>query len=214
MARLFALYPSVNLTREAKELHLCEWESIVEEVGPARFVQAVTDHINDSKFFPTVAELRERSGASRLDQEAVEGNTAWEFVNAYARKYWHPDIGRYSTAPEIPSRAQYALRQIGGLRALTNASNNSWPFLRKEFMEAYRLAPISEQMRPALKELFDESGAKHQVRALIAERSMNSKPQRCRDLKTPAPPQAAPQRIKAKHTVEFLREQLRKLQKN
>src|SRR5215831_2999565 len=83
MANALAMYPSANLTIESKALLLREWDLILQEVGRELFDRALAEHIRESKFFPTVAELRDRAGISKNDHDAVEANAAWEFVNRY-----------------------------------------------------------------------------------------------------------------------------------
>jgi hypothetical protein len=154
MANALAMYPATTLTLEGKELHLNEWEVILQAVGPEQFDRALTEHFRESAFFPTIAELRHRAGMRKADQDAVEANAAWEFISYYVYHYWHPDVGRYQGAPEIPPRTEYALRQIGGLRRLHDTPTDSIPFVCKRFMEAYRLARVDELMRPQLDAAF------------------------------------------------------------
>ena len=144
MMSTLEMYPQTELSREAKKLQLREWDLILCEVGPEEFDHALTEHIRESRFFPTVAELRERAGLSKADRNAVEANAAWEFVNRYVRRHWHPDIGPYPDAPQIPARIDYALRQMGGLRRLNSCLADHLPFMKKDFIEAYRLAPLAE----------------------------------------------------------------------
>lgn len=100
---------------EAKETTVREWRMIADEIGLLAFDRILEEHIRESRFFPTIAELRNRAGLGELDQDAIEINQAWEFVCRFVQKHWHPAVGRYVNAPPIPPRIGLGLRQIGGL---------------------------------------------------------------------------------------------------
>jgi len=49
--------------------------------------------------------------------------------------------GKTLEPPPLPPRIDYALRRIGGLRAVNQITERSRPFMYKDFCEAYSLAP-------------------------------------------------------------------------
>jgi hypothetical protein len=133
------MYRIGNFGAEARETTVREWRLIADEIGLEAFDRLLEEHIRESRFFPTIAELRERAGLSRLDQDAIEINQAWEFVCRFVQKHWHPAVGCYENAPPVPPRIAFALRQIGGLEALHNCPPEQLHYLRKDFAGAYRL---------------------------------------------------------------------------
>jgi hypothetical protein len=135
----------VDFGPEAKETTMREWRLIVDEIGLEAFDRILDEHLRESRCFPTIAELRERAGLSKLDQDAIEINQAWEFVCRYVQKWWHPEVGRYDNAPAIPPRIDYALCQIGGLYALHNCSLEQLPRMHRDFADAYRLATLKNR---------------------------------------------------------------------
>ena len=52
--------------------------------------------------------------------------------------------GKIIDPPALPSRIEYALRRIGGLRGLNQVTADSRPFMYKDFCGAYNQAPIAE----------------------------------------------------------------------
>ena len=136
------MFRIVDFGAEAKEATLREWRLIVDEIGLEAFDHILDEHLREARLFPTIAELRELAGLSKLDQDAIEINQAWEFVCRYVQRYWHPEVGRYDNAPAIPPRIDYALRRIGGLYALHNCSLEQLPRMHRDFGDAYRLAPV------------------------------------------------------------------------
>jgi len=139
------MYRIGNFGAEARETTVREWRMIADEIGLQAFDRLLEEHIRESRFFPTIAELRERAGLAKLDQEATEANRAWEFVCRFVQKHWHPAVGCYDNAPPIPPRIVLALRQIGGLEALHNCPAEQLHCLCKDFAEAYRLSANSKK---------------------------------------------------------------------
>ena len=133
---------------EAKDTTVREWRMIVDEIGLKTFDRILDEHIRESRYFPTIAELRNRAELSNLDQNAIEINQAWEFVCRFVQKHWHPAVGCYANAPPIPFCIVLALRQIGGLEALHNCPLERLHYLHREFAKAYRLAARPQGSRP------------------------------------------------------------------
>jgi hypothetical protein len=57
------------------------------------------------------------------------------------------EVGRYDNAPAISPHIDYALRQIGGLRALYDCSVEGLPRMHRDFVDAYRLATLKPENR-------------------------------------------------------------------
>ena len=65
------MYRIANFGAEAKETTVREWRMIADEIGLEAFDRILEEHIRESRFFPTIAELRERAGLGKLDLEAI-----------------------------------------------------------------------------------------------------------------------------------------------
>lgn len=138
------------------------------------------------KYFPRVAELREFAGVVVKDLAMAEAEAAWEYVARYLAE-WGVDrvpeyLGRdgdakWNKAPAFEGRIDHALRQIGGLIRIQSAldlmdeETAAYAFTRKEFLEAYRLAPLAASL-PALP--VGEMG--DTVKRLAATKSLAAKP--------------------------------------
>jgi hypothetical protein len=133
--------------------------------------------LRELTFFPKVAELRNLAVSSSDDEKNVEANAAWDYVNEYLRK-WGVDLlplysgGKVVTPPPLNARTDYALRGIGGLRALNQVDINKLPFIRRDFCEAYALAPVAELMALPLQQQFGEDKLQGNVKQLTEAKSM------------------------------------------
>jgi len=142
-------YPMISLDRGGIDHLVDEWALILAEVGEERFDQVLAEHIRESKFFPAIAELRGRAGMSKADRDSAEALGEWVKLKRFVDRNYYEDLGGLHNADKIPRRVQYALRAVGGARAIYFMDLESEPFKRKDFIEAYRLAPIHEQMEQA-----------------------------------------------------------------
>ena len=135
-----------------------EWAAIAEEVGFETLAAAVRDVMrNDTEWFPSVKAIRERAGLKEAQMVAVEAGEAWDFVQRHLREWGSDGMPQWCRGgvmrepPALPRRIDYAVRQLGGLWAINQVTNASLPFMRKDFIEAYKMAPVAEQMQPQLR---------------------------------------------------------------
>jgi hypothetical protein len=142
-------YPMANLDQAGMDHFADEWDLILAEVGELRFDEALTEHIRESKFFPTIAELRERAGMRKADLESAAALDHWVRLKRFINTNYYEDLGGLQNADKIPPRAQYAMNAVGGARAIYFMEMDAEPFKKKDFLEAYRLAPAHEQVRDA-----------------------------------------------------------------
>jgi hypothetical protein len=131
-------------------------------------------------FFPKVAELRNLAVSSSEDEKKVEANAAWKYVNEYLRK-WGVDLlplfsggGKVATAPPLDARIDFALRRIGGLRALNQVDADKMPFMYRDFCEAYALAPVAELMALPLQQQFGKDKLLGSVKQLTEPTSIEN----------------------------------------
>jgi hypothetical protein len=160
LARLMAWARAMSLkqplTAAQADVHMEEWALIAEEIGFEALSEAVRYVMrNDTEWFPSPKAIRQRAGLNRDDRFKVEANAAWNWVSNYTSNFWHPNIGPYKNAPAIPPRIEYAIRQVGGLRRIYTHNYESEPFMRRDFIEALRLAPLAVEMGPQLAASFE-----------------------------------------------------------
>jgi hypothetical protein len=149
MGRTLQFYLMTSLDQAGIDHFIDEWALILAEVGEARFDEALAEHIRESCFFPTVAELRDRARMRKVDMDAVEALDQWVKLKRFIDVNYYEDLGGLHHEEKLSSRTRYALRAVGGARAINFMDLESEPFKRKDFLEAYRLAPIHEQMEHA-----------------------------------------------------------------
>jgi len=98
------------------------------------------------KFFPKISELRELAGLSSKDQSKVEAAAAFQLVIRHLERN-----GIDAGVRSLPTAAQYAVRRCGGLATFNRRlDDSSYPFLQRDFCEAYMQAPIAETMAAQL----------------------------------------------------------------
>lgn len=74
--------------------------------------------------------------AELIDGNPVEEAEAqWEKIDRYYIQYFE---GYRKIENEVSERARVALSRVGGLKRLYDAKNNEVPFMRKDFLEAYK----------------------------------------------------------------------------
>lgn len=168
------------------------------------------------KFFPKIAELRELAGSKDEDARKVEAEAAWKLANDYLRM-WGADLlavysaGKRIEAPALPGRIEYALRRIGGLRGLNQITEKSRPFMFKDFVEAYNLAPMAESLAPQLAENLCARKLLGEVKEQISARSVSEKPSEAKPVQDRAFPSktipAPPTDAQIRDRREMLRQQ-------
>jgi hypothetical protein len=133
--------------------------------------------LHEQTFFPKVAELRSLAGLGAEDKNKIDANAAWDYVNKYLGK-WGVDLlplfsgGKVTTPPPLDARTAYALRRIGGLRALNQVDVDKMPFMYRDFCEAYALAPVAELMALPLQQHFGEDKLQGSVKLLMEGKSV------------------------------------------
>jgi len=128
----------------------------------------------ECKFFPKPVELRELAEGKPEDKMIVEAEAAWNWIVGFMRSFWHPDVGIYQNSPKIPAQTEYALRQVGGFGILSQMENTSEPFIKRDFIAAYRRFPIAEQNAVSLGNLLPP--LQSQVKQLAGTKTISGKP--------------------------------------
>jgi hypothetical protein len=162
------------MTYERMEIYARALEDIPKDRLNLAFLRA----LQERTFFPKVAELRALALASSDEGKKVEANAAWDYVNQYLRK-WGVDLfplysnGKVITPPPLDARTDYALRRIGGLRALNQVDVDKVPFMYRDFCEAYTLAPVADLLAQPLQQQFGEDKLQGNVKQLAVAKSID-----------------------------------------
>jgi hypothetical protein len=132
-----SMYPHLQLTAETVENYVIEWFEIALQVGSEQFDIALRHAVQASRFFPTVAEIREHAGLLPGKTGAASAEAAWVTVQEYVRRYYGAP-GRW---PKLPERIDRAVRSIGGIAAIGDATTSNIAFIRRDFMESFKNMP-------------------------------------------------------------------------
>ncbi len=161
---------------------MAEFTRVFDQESPEAIEWAFREWRLKSTFFPPIAGIAElisrwHGGVDHEDKKKVEANAAWDHVNDYLRKWGVELLPVYSgglviTPPPLDARIDYALRRIGGLRALNQVDIDKLPFMRRDFCEAYALAPVAELMALSLLEQFGNDKLQGSVKQLTEAKSM------------------------------------------
>ena len=120
-------------------------EHSVEEIKQA------LDRCDECEFPVRLGHILTRMPVAAAARETVEAQAAWRAVEQHLRT-WGVDgapiyeRGKWIRAPAFPARIEYALRQVGGLWRVNQITDESYPFVYRDFCAAYNLAPAAELM--------------------------------------------------------------------
>ena len=147
MGVLAAAYPSFLLTRET----IAVYQRVLSDVPDELLQGAALDAVSKSRFFPTVAELRDAAlSIKRIGSGNPSAFEGWEEVIRLIREKGHGFLPEFSH-PWITS----AVRQIGGWQRLCMSENLVAD--RARFLEAMtdceRRNLESERTLPQVREL-------------------------------------------------------------
>jgi len=122
---------NVTLPLETQAIYL---EQLI-AIEPAELAKGVSrvlvEWAEPSKMPPLKFVLDRCQGNLQLQSEQ-----AWEALRMFQRKHWHPDIGFLSDARLDPA-TEYAVRQCGGLQRINDATDESFSFIRRDFLAAF-----------------------------------------------------------------------------
>lgn len=117
--------------RSPSDTLLSAYVAALADVPNEDFTAAVASAVKEARFFPTVAELRERSGLGGVDAEE-EGSLVWGKVREAIRR-----VGGYCSPPDFGPAGNAALRCLGSWESITGMEKRELDFKGKEFARIY-----------------------------------------------------------------------------
>ncbi|MCH8093252.1 MAG: hypothetical protein IH953_01535 [Chloroflexi bacterium] len=130
LAVLAAAYPRFELPVATIQIY----EQSLADIPVDALHAATLDMVAESKFFPSVAEIR-KSAFSLMAEEEPDAYSAWATTLDYVRQgRGHPIKGK-SREWDIPAVIEQTVRQIGGWSHLAMAENVAAD--RARFIDAY-----------------------------------------------------------------------------
>ena len=152
------MYPEqLRPSPESQAEYTAEWLEMADEVGAERFSAALVNAVRESESFPVIAKIRKACGLGTVQQSAAGADAAWLFVQDHMRQFgtepYHVPFGQ--RRPALPPRIAYAVRLVGGLQRIADVSDDSLPFMRKDFAAAW--------------ERYEESAAAYNTLQLTAQ---------------------------------------------
>jgi hypothetical protein len=136
MIMLQAAYPRMQFGEESLKVY----ELALADIEPPLLRTAVLRHISTSKWFPTIAELRQAATAIVLQTDGqLSAPEAWGMVLREVRL-----VGHWRT-PRLGPVVRRAVEAIGGWRQLCLSENSTAD--RARFIEAYTILRKREAQR-------------------------------------------------------------------
>ena len=142
LAFLAAAYPNANVTAATTAAYV----KMLADLNPRVLHAAAMQHVAESKFFPTVAELRERAQAiveasqgGRPPEPAEAWGQALAALRAFSPHYDPPEKIAERTAHLHPL-VRRAVEWVGGWKVLAECRQDQVGVLRAHFMRAYEAA--------------------------------------------------------------------------
>lgn len=160
---LQAAYPRVELGSQTIKVY----QIGLADIDPQLLQAAVLQHIATSKWFPTIAELRQRVVEERLTAAGhLSAPEAWSLVMRQVRSVGHWRV------PDVPPAVRKAIDASGGWRQLCLSENPTAD--RARFLEAYKLFAKEEseklQQMPSVNHALEElSSGKDRVHEEITK---------------------------------------------
>ena len=116
------------------------WYSFFENDSLIEFKKAVQKLAVSTKFFPSIAELKEAIAEDAVGM--LSADQAWDKVLYAVRKYgW---CNAKAAMESLPPAAQLTVNHLGGFQRICEAEDLEWT--RKDFMKAYDVNKHREQM--------------------------------------------------------------------
>lgn len=141
--------------KETSDPMIAAYRIGLEDVPTEAVKRAVTAAIRQSKFMPTVSELRELAGEVRTEDRAV---LAFAALDDAVRKH-----GYYSTVQFDDPVLTATVRALGGWQKVCDVPEKEWfSFFRKRFVEtysAYHRRGVSADLARPLIGYYDEQNA-------------------------------------------------------
>lgn len=138
-----------SLTRARLNVYADDLSDLTQEQLKRAFWRAR----REMRFFPKIAELRELAGlGSAKEQSAAEALRAWDTVTNFADVWVQADpFGKYQIdqgarpfpPPVLSAKLLSTVRRCRGWRAFKCRTPEDEPFLRKEFLDAYKIADVA-----------------------------------------------------------------------
>lgn len=128
------------------------WAEQLSDIAPA-LLNCACDRLAKtwtSGFLPTPGNVRvqiETANSSGLELEAAE---AWERWFVHVKHFYHPDIGWDGRAPKLDAITEHAGGAAGGAHWVEVCPESDLQWARKRFIDAYKLAHKTGQVRNLL----------------------------------------------------------------
>jgi hypothetical protein len=184
----------------------------LQDLDQAKLAQAMCRTVRESKFFPTVAELRQRAGHDAAQDADLAAEAAWQRTLENIRKYGvHrlPTIrnGEMVAPPRLDERTEYSIQAAGGRVAINDSLNaenvSAESFSKKRFLEAFAnydetkvaaLAQLPGEVKGIIKQLLP---APTSARQTDSEKRTTAPPR----IVKPVPPPLTDADVEARRTL-------------
>jgi hypothetical protein len=109
------------------------------DLSDEQVARAVQRSIRESKFFPTIAELRDFAGLNPTSNADAEARAAWDTLLKYVSRHVlsNPYGSYYADGGVLDQRIADSARRSGGWAAFKTMTPKEFPFLQKRFFEEY-----------------------------------------------------------------------------
>ena len=116
------------------------WYSFFENDSFEEFQKAVRKLAVSTKFFPSIAELKEAIAEDAVGM--ISADQAWDKVLYAVRRYgW---CNAEAAMKSLPTAAQLTVNHLGGFQRICESEDLEWT--RKDFMKAYDVNKNRDQM--------------------------------------------------------------------
>lgn len=119
------------------------YEVGLSDLTAAEIEACCTNALQECRFMPTVADIRAHLKRERTLLANADGNAEWEEIFDSAKKNYSPEnchdpsSHNWRPKPKVSEAGLYALRCIGGWRAVGDVLLKDVPFIKRDFIAHY-----------------------------------------------------------------------------
>ena len=146
MAKWLKLY-SIQYDREITAELAKMYQAGLGDMEPEQIEEACKKALLELKFFPKIAEIRERVGNETKALTEIQAEEDWAFAWTHAPLDYNPDLKTGLQPRGLSPAGTWAILRMGGWPRIAEAKERDEPFMRKRFMELYELYGHSEQAK-------------------------------------------------------------------
>ncbi len=137
------LVAAAEIHQRELTLHMVEaYKSALLDLPVTELRDALNSAIRNVQYWPTPAHIRQQWESMHAKRDQAAAEQSWDGVLAHIWKWGIEQLpvfqgGELLHAPGFDDVTEFAMRQVGGYRAIGDAPGDQLRFMRRDFVAAY-----------------------------------------------------------------------------